>query len=103
MCFVQQLVANANSNNVCGSTYALNFFGWLGYFISLLRILNWADVTKFLSGASAVGSIAIPIILKHAGVIGWEAMATELSSFFTFVLAIVCFIGTSEDDGYSIL
>ncbi|CDP12945.1 unnamed protein product [Coffea canephora] len=49
------------------------------------------------------GSIAIPIILKHAGVIGWGAMAMELSSFFTFVLTIVCFIGTSEDDGYSIL
>ena len=64
---------------------------------------SWADVTKFLTGASAVGSIAIPIILKHAGVIGWGAMAMELSSFFTFVLAIVCFIGTSEDDGYSIL
>ncbi|XP_027081201.2 vacuolar protein sorting-associated protein 55 homolog [Coffea arabica] len=64
---------------------------------------GWADVTKFLTGASAVGGIAIPIILKHAGVIGWGAMAMELSSFFTFVLAIVCFIGTSEDDGYSIL
>lgn len=63
----------------------------------------WVDVTKFLTGASAVGSIAIPVILKHAGVIGWGAMAMALSSFFTFVLAIVCFIGTTEDDGYSIL
>ncbi|CAI9095482.1 OLC1v1031445C1 [Oldenlandia corymbosa var. corymbosa] len=62
---------------------------------------SWADVTKFLTGASAVGSIAIPVILKHAGIIGWGAMAMELSSFFIFVLAIMCFIGTSEHDGYS--
>lgn len=68
-----------------------------------VRDNSWADATKFLTGASAVGSIAIPVILKHAGVIGWGAMAMELSSFFVFVLAIMCFIGTSEDDGYSIL
>ncbi|KAH7513614.1 hypothetical protein JRO89_XSUnG0169000 [Xanthoceras sorbifolium] len=52
-------------------------------------------------GASAVGSIAIPVILKHAGVIGWGALLMELSSFFIFVLAIMCYIGTSEDDYYS--
>ncbi|KAL3499838.1 hypothetical protein ACH5RR_038931 [Cinchona calisaya] len=63
----------------------------------------WVDATKFLTGAAAVGSIAIPVILKHAGVIGWGAMAMELSSFFVLVLAIMCFIRTSGDDGYSIL
>ncbi|RVX00169.1 Vacuolar protein sorting-associated protein 55-like [Vitis vinifera] len=41
-------------------------------------------------GASAVGSIAIPAILKHAGVIGWGALALELSSFFVIVVAIMC-------------
>ncbi|KAA8525929.1 hypothetical protein F0562_007971 [Nyssa sinensis] len=35
---------------------------------------SWADATKFLTGASAIGSIAIPVILKHAGVIGWGAL-----------------------------
>lgn len=64
---------------------------------------RWVDVTKFLTGASAVGSIAIPIILKHAGVIGWGAMAMELSSFFIFVMSILCFLGMNEDDGYSML
>ncbi|KAI5642186.1 hypothetical protein M9H77_33039 [Catharanthus roseus] len=64
---------------------------------------GWVDVTKFLTGASAVGSIAIPIILKHAGVIGWGAMAMELSSFFIFVMSILCFLGMNEDDGYSML
>ncbi|RAL52071.1 hypothetical protein DM860_014898 [Cuscuta australis] len=62
---------------------------------------GWIDAAKFLTGVSTVGSIAIPVILKHSGVIGWGAMAMELSSFFVFVLAIICFIGTSEDDdGY---
>uniref|UniRef100_A0A7N0ZUW5 Vacuolar protein sorting 55 n=1 Tax=Kalanchoe fedtschenkoi TaxID=63787 RepID=A0A7N0ZUW5_KALFE len=62
---------------------------------------GWADATKFLTGASAVGSIAIPVILKHAGVIGWGALAMTLSSFFIFVLAIVCFIQSNSDEYYS--
>lgn len=48
-----------------------------------------------------VGSIAIPIILKHADVIGWGALAMELSSFFIFGMAILCFLGTNDDDAYS--
>lgn len=64
---------------------------------------SWVNATKFLTGASAVGSIAIPVILKHSGVIGWGALAMELSSFFVLVLAIMCYIGMSDDDDYSIL
>jgi len=64
---------------------------------------SWMDATKFLTGASAMGSIAIPVILKHAGVIGWGALTMELSSFFVFVLAILCYIRMDDDnDGYSI-
>ncbi|CAB4279311.1 unnamed protein product [Prunus armeniaca] len=62
---------------------------------------GWVNATKFLTGASAIGSIAIPAILKHAGVIGWGAMAMELASFFVFVLAIMCYIRTSDEDSYS--
>ncbi|XVF52415.1 hypothetical protein PTKIN_Ptkin05aG0016200 [Pterospermum kingtungense] len=64
---------------------------------------GWVSATKFLTGASAVGSIAIPAILKHAGVIGWGALAMELSSYFIFVLAIMCFIRMNNDDDYSYL
>ncbi|GJR11924.1 vacuolar protein sorting-associated protein 55 [Tanacetum coccineum] len=60
---------------------------------------SWVDATKFLTGASAVGSIAIPIILKHAGVITWGAFAMELSSLFVFLVAILSFIGMNSDDG----
>ncbi|CAN6587468.1 unnamed protein product [Malus baccata var. baccata] len=65
---------------------------------------SWVNATKFLTGASAIGSIAIPAILKHAGVIGWGALAMELSSFFVFILAIMCYIRTIDgDDSYSII
>ncbi|KAJ6963000.1 hypothetical protein NC652_001584 [Populus alba x Populus x berolinensis] len=64
---------------------------------------GWVNATKFLTGASAIGSIAIPVILKHAGVIGWGALAMELSSFFVFVIAIMCYIGLNDDDDYSML
>ncbi|KAA8522098.1 hypothetical protein F0562_012588 [Nyssa sinensis] len=63
---------------------------------------SWVDATKFLTGASSIGSIAIPAILKHAGVIGWGALAMELSSYFIFVLAIICYIQMNDDDGYSV-
>ncbi|KAF5192711.1 Vacuolar protein sorting-associated protein 55-like protein [Thalictrum thalictroides] len=62
---------------------------------------SWEDVTKFLTGFSATGSIAIPIILKHADVIGWGALIMELSSFFIFVLAILCFMQMSKESEYS--
>ncbi|KAL2901545.1 Vacuolar protein sorting-associated protein 55-like protein [Bienertia sinuspersici] len=64
---------------------------------------SWFNATKFLTGASVVGSIAIPAILKHAGIICWGALVMELSSFFVFVLAIMCFIKLDDDDGYTIL
>ncbi|CAL1383367.1 unnamed protein product [Linum trigynum] len=31
---------------------------------------SWMNASKFFTGASTVGSIAIPAILKHAGIIG---------------------------------
>ncbi|BAT75759.1 hypothetical protein VIGAN_01367400, partial [Vigna angularis var. angularis] len=64
---------------------------------------TWVNATKFISGVSAVGSIAIPAILKHAGVISWGALAMELSSFFVFVSAIMFFIRMNDEDDYSIL
>ncbi|GMQ04475.1 hypothetical protein CsSME_00049881 [Camellia sinensis var. sinensis] len=63
---------------------------------------GWVDASKFLSGASAMGSIAIPTILRHAGVIGWGALGMQLGSYFVFILAVVCYIKmNSDDDGYS--
>ncbi|CDP21855.1 unnamed protein product [Coffea canephora] len=63
------IALSACSDNVCGSDTSSLFSESQS---------GWADVTKFLTGASAVGSIAIPIILKHAGVIGSHAIASIL-------------------------
>ncbi|KAF3786034.1 Vacuolar sorting-associated protein [Nymphaea thermarum] len=62
---------------------------------------GWVDAAKFLTGASAVGSIAIPAILKHANVIGWGALLMEISSFFIFGFAIVCSILMNSESDYS--
>ncbi|KAK6947459.1 Vps55/LEPROT, partial [Dillenia turbinata] len=62
---------------------------------------SWEHAAKFLTGMSAVGSIAIPSILKHADVIGWGALAMGLSSFLIIVVAIVCFLKLNNEDDYS--
>ncbi|KAK7406358.1 hypothetical protein VNO78_07982 [Psophocarpus tetragonolobus] len=64
---------------------------------------SWVNFTKFLTGASIVGGIAIPSILKHAGVIGWGAFAMELSSYFVFGMAVICYLLMNDDDDYRIL
>ena len=64
-------------------------------------LTSWVNFTKFLTGASVVGSIAIPSILKHANLIGWGALAMELSSFVVFGVAILSFLQMSDRDEYS--
>ncbi|KAH7514352.1 vacuolar protein sorting-associated protein 55 homolog [Ziziphus jujuba] len=76
------------------------FAGSDGYSLLSESDNSWVNATKFLTGASAVGSIAIPVILKHAGVISWGAMAMEISSFFVFVLAIMCYIRMTDEEDY---
>ncbi|CAI0412385.1 unnamed protein product, partial [Linum tenue] len=70
--------------------------------LKLVLLLNcsWIDAAKFLTGASAVGSLAIPIILRHANMIETGAMFIEFTSFFIFVCTVMCFHRASlEDDG----
>nr|CAD1831074.1 unnamed protein product [Ananas comosus var. bracteatus] len=62
---------------------------------------GWVNFTKFLTGASVVGSIAIPSILKHAGIIGWGALSMELSSFVVFGVAILWLLKTNREEEYS--
>ncbi|KAH0737060.1 hypothetical protein KY290_035765 [Solanum tuberosum] len=59
---------------------------------------GWMDAAKFLTGASAVGSIAIPIILRHADLIQTGAMFIEFVSFFIFVCTVMCYHRASLDD-----
>nr|XP_043610314.1 vacuolar protein sorting-associated protein 55 homolog [Erigeron canadensis] len=59
---------------------------------------GWVDAAKFLTGASAVGSIAIPIILRHALLISTGAMLIEFLSFFIFVGTVMCFHRANLED-----
>ncbi|XP_059646642.1 vacuolar protein sorting-associated protein 55 homolog isoform X1 [Cornus florida] len=61
---------------------------------------GWIDAAKFLTGASAVGSLAIPIILRHADLIGTGAMLIEFTSFFIFVCTVLCFHRASLEDDW---
>ncbi|XP_034694804.1 vacuolar protein sorting-associated protein 55 homolog [Vitis riparia] len=59
---------------------------------------GWIDAAKFLTGASAVGSVAIPIILRHADLIGNGAMWIEFFSFLVFVCTVMCFHHANLED-----
>ncbi|KAK4767686.1 hypothetical protein SAY86_015436 [Trapa natans] len=61
---------------------------------------GWIDAAKFLTGASSIGSLAIPIILRHADLINTGAMFIEFTSFFIFVMTVLCFHRASLDDDW---
>ncbi|KAK4772919.1 hypothetical protein SAY87_027938 [Trapa incisa] len=61
---------------------------------------GWIDAAKFLTGASSIGSLAIPIILRHADLINTGAMFIEFTSFFIFVMTVMCFHRASLDDDW---
>ncbi|CAN1303000.1 Vacuolar protein sorting-associated protein 55 homolog [Linum perenne] len=61
---------------------------------------GWIDAAKFMTGASAVGSLAIPIILRHADMIETGAMFIEFTSFFIFVCTVLCFHRASLEDDW---
>ncbi|GAB4833355.1 hypothetical protein Ancab_031599 [Ancistrocladus abbreviatus] len=79
----------------------LNLFAPLGTSFSWSTLeQSWIDAAKFLTGASSVGSIAIPIILRHANMIETGAMFIVLTSFFIFVCTVMCFHRASLDDDW---
>ncbi|CAL5441551.1 unnamed protein product [Camellia sinensis] len=97
---VLQVLACALYNNWWPMLTGREMQDFLGFYLESFPL--WVDASKFLSGASAMGSIAIPTILRHAGVIGWGALGMQLGSYFVFILAVVCYIKmNSDDDGYS--
>ncbi|PPR89527.1 hypothetical protein GOBAR_AA31158 [Gossypium barbadense] len=61
---------------------------------------GWIDAAKFLTGASAIGSFAIPIILRHAHMISTGAMFIEFTSFIIFVCTVLCFHRASLEDDW---
>ncbi|CAL9189539.1 unnamed protein product [Musa hybrid cultivar] len=61
---------------------------------------GWINAAKFLTGASAMGSIAIPAILRHAHLIETGAMLIEFTSFFILVCTVLCFHRVSLDEDF---
>ncbi|TVU36995.1 hypothetical protein EJB05_18957 [Eragrostis curvula] len=61
---------------------------------------GWINAAKFLTGASAMGSLAIPAILRHAGLIETGAMFIEFTSFFILVCTVLCFHRATLDEDW---
>ncbi|CAL5389201.1 unnamed protein product [Camellia sinensis] len=100
LCIIQQLVANVIRSlmYVLVPMPCLFFGGGSTQFLISRDGGGWMDAAKFLTGASSVGSIAIPIILRHADLIGAGAMWIEFFSFFIFVCTVMCFHRASLED-----
>lgn len=62
---------------------------------------GWIDAGKFLTGFSAVGSIAIPAILAHAQVITSGALIMELAAVFVLGATIITYDYFSSRDSMS--
>lgn len=78
----------------------LFFGGGSTHFLTSRDGGGWIDAAKFLTGASAVGSIAIPAILRHADLIETGAMFIDFTSFLVLVCAVLCFHRASLEDDW---
>ena len=65
----------------------------------MLDICRWVDAGKFLTGFSAIGSIAIPAILFHAEKITGGALAMELAAVVVLATTAIAYDYLSNDDG----
>ncbi|KAG2452683.1 hypothetical protein HYH02_002915 [Chlamydomonas schloesseri] len=62
---------------------------------------GWVDAGKFLTGFSAVGSIAIPAILAHAKVITIGALIMELAAALVLGATVLTYdYFNSKDTGF---
>ncbi|KAL5547536.1 hypothetical protein UlMin_002767 [Ulmus minor] len=87
------LVANAN----------LVIFTALMYVLVPMPCLFFGGgTTQFLTSreGGGIGSIAIPIILRHAHMISTGAMFIEFISFIIFVCTVLCFHHASLEDDW---
>ncbi|CAN1821058.1 Vacuolar protein sorting-associated protein 55 homolog [Linum perenne] len=105
LCNIQQLVAHVISvpaalMYVVVPMPCLFFGGGSTQFLTSRDGGGWIDAAKFMTGASAVGSLAIPIILRHADMIETGAMFIEFTSFFIFVCTVLCFHRASLEDDW---
>lgn len=60
---------------------------------------GWVDAGKFLTGFSAVGSIAVPAILFHAEKITGGAMGMELAGVAVLTATVLAYDYLSSREG----
>jgi len=60
---------------------------------------GWADAGKFLTGFSAVGTIAVPTILHHAGKITGGALWMEIVAVLCMGTSLLAYDIVSKDEG----
>lgn len=68
--------------------------------MSVSVLYSWKDVAKFLTGFSAVMSVAIPAILHHADLIEKGAMLLELLSFAILLCTVILFQKVNQEDDW---
>ncbi len=61
---------------------------------------RWVDAGKFLTGFSAIGSLAIPAILAHSGTISTGALIMELAAALVLGSALIVYDYYSSQDNY---
>ena len=60
---------------------------------------GWVDAGKFLTGFSAVGTVAIPFILYHAHMIALGALWMEILAILLMGAALLAYDYLSSQDG----
>ncbi|XP_078170575.1 vacuolar protein sorting 55 (VPS55) family protein isoform X1 [Carex rostrata] len=78
----------------------LFFGGGSTSFLTSRESNGWINGAKFLTGFSAVGSMAIPAILHHANLIEAGAMWIAFTSFFILACTILCFHRANLDEDW---
>lgn len=77
------------------------FFGQSSDYGAMSNVESgWADAGKFLTGFSAVGSIAIPAVLAHAGIITTGALLFELAAVVVLAGTLVMYEFLQAQDTY---
>jgi hypothetical protein len=100
------LLARRSDNPIEPSTTVMSFLlsmtvliQWIPSDPARLLVRSWLDAAKFLTGFSAVGSVGIPAILRHAGIITSGALMFELASAAVLAATILLYqhLSTAQD------
>ena len=95
----------SSANAGCAHRYVLVPMPWMLFGTDAASgggsdVQGWGDAGKFLTGMSAVGTIALPTILFHAGKIVGGALACELLSAVVLGAVAIAYLNMSDSNDY---